>query len=47
MDTRNAIDEFAAAEQLLADAGFTFTVVDACPHPECEICAAAPMPAAA
>jgi hypothetical protein len=47
MTTTKAINEFAAAEQMLRDAGFTFSVVEACTHAACEICVAAPVPAAA
>ncbi len=26
------------AERLLAEAGFSFTEVESCPHPSCEVC---------
>lgn len=34
-------------EQLLAEAGFAFAVVDRCPDPECEVCTGRDVPAAA
>lgn len=39
--------ELVDIEQLLADAGIEFTVVDRCPDPACEICARRDVPAAA
>lgn len=47
MDTKNAPDEFLAAEQALRDAGIAYTVVAACPDTACELCAASQLPSAA
>jgi hypothetical protein len=40
-------DEFTDIERLLTEAGLSFTIVDHCPDPACEICAAQEVPAAA
>jgi hypothetical protein len=48
MDTQiTPTDPLALAEWLLSEAGFTFTEVEACPHPACEICVAHEVDAAA
>lgn len=48
MNTNDVItDDFTQVEQRLAEAGISFTVVDACPVPECDICLPTPVPAAA
>lgn len=34
-------------EQLLAEAGIDYAIVDRCPHPTCEVCTGHEVPAAA
>jgi hypothetical protein len=41
------LDPIAAAERALMDAGLSFTAVDACPQPGCEVCADLALPTAA
>ncbi len=39
--------EYENIEELLADAGIDFTVVDRCPYAACEVCRDKGLPAAA